>query len=1498
MRLPLLTPLMRTGFRQQLVLTFTIGILLLAVVSSLAISELSSRTVRDKLIEEGRQATESLAAQSTLALLYRSADNAKDAVQATLAFPDIIGVAIYDPQHKVLVSEGEEALPDGVDATWPQVLQLERETEHAWYFFAPVYTGRAAEEGDESPFETSSFEPQLIGYVRLVMGKETLHTMAGDILRGNLIVSVALASLLLLLLLMITTRLTRPLKDLADTMRKAEEGDKLVRAELHGPRDIVHMESAFNTMMGVLEGREQDLERARDSALESARLKGEFAANVSHELRTPLNGVLGMLELLENMGLTHKQREYVEVARNSGASLLALIDDILDFSKVEVGKLKLDPADFNLLEVLDEVVAVLAGQAQRKNLDVGYVIARDAPVVIRGDSGRLRQVLINLAGNAVKFTEQGEVAIDVRLDEVLPDTKLLLRFEVRDTGIGISHEAQQNIFKAFAQADGSTTRKYGGTGLGLAISRQLTELMGGEIGVESEPGMGSTFWFNVLVEQAVQKVPQSESRRNEFAGLRILIVDDSSVNRRFLEQKLSAWGMYHNSIKDGLHAVEMLHSAAAEGRPYDLILLDELMPGIKGAELGRQIAKDPTIARIKVILMTNQPLEFDGDQLPGIAGYLAKPVRESVLYERIASIIRQPLEGKPDNLAEEEGQVVPQPGSRILVVDDNQANQQVAIGMLERLGCRVDIAASGEEAIEAVGRGSYSLVLMDCQMPGMDGYEATARIRAMEGGESHLPIVALTANVREGDNDKCLAAGMDDYLPKPLKLDVLRAKLQQWVIPQSDEPMAAHAAAGNGRIDREVFSELRESVGETFSKIIEYFLEDTPVSLRAMHEAVASRNAQVLADSAHSVKGSAMNFGANKLANLCRKLEELGRSGSIDGATELLQSVASEYEMVKSVLRHEVEPDKGSPLHDNKEQSRVLIVDDDRGMRIALRDVLENDGYQIQEAADGAQAVAICERSMPDLVLMDAVMPLMDGFTACARIRAMPSAKNIPVMIITALEDEHSIERAFKSGATDYIPKPVHFSVLRQRVARMVTAGRAEKRIRRLAYHDGLTGLANRASFHEYLEEQLERARPDGEMLAVLFLDLDRFKIVNDTLGHDVGDLLLKAVADRLLRCVRGGDLVARLGGDEFTVVLDDIRSSAVVSGVAGKICNALSKPFAFMGREVYVTTSIGIALYPADGRDVGTLTKRADTAMFSAKEQGSKYQFYEHDMESAIVRRLEVDSDLRKALVRNELVVYYQPQADLKTGDIVGIEALVRWQHPEQGLIPPSEFIPVAEETGLIEEVGEWVLRHACAQLQSWQQQGFPPMRVAVNLSGRQLENEGLAECVKAVLDETGLPPNLLELEITESSLMKRTEDVVLILHRLKEMGIKLAIDDFGTGHSSLSYLKRFPIDMLKIDRSFVSDLTINSDDSAIITAIIALARSLQLKVIAEGVETKEQKTFLIEQGCDLMQGYYLSKPMPADVFERQFLNQGKGRSNEPASKVSPFYRKKDRTF
>jgi diguanylate cyclase (GGDEF)-like protein len=441
----------------------------------------------------------------------------------------------------------------------------------------------------------------------------------------------------------------------------------------------------------------------------------------------------------------------------------------------------------------------------------------------------------------------------------------------------------------------------------------------------------------------------------------------------------------------------------------------------------------------------------------------------------------------------------------------------------------------------------------------------------------------------------------------------------------------------------------------------------------------------------------------------------------------------------------------------------------------------------------------------------------------------------------------------------------------RQLVLNVEQRKRAEERIRHLAYHDALTDLPNRSLLEDRLTTALAQAHRKSRMLALLYLDLDRFKRVNDTLGHSLGDHILQSVAERLTSIVREADTVARVGGDEFTILLPEISQAQDAIDVADRILRELRRPVMVDHRELPATTSMGIAFYPDDAEEADTLLRNADIAMYRAKEQGrDNYQLYTAAMNARIAERFAVENDLRRALDRNEFVVYYQPQVDLSSQQIVGVEALVRWEHPTRGLMLPADFIPVAEESGLIVPLGEWVLRTACAQAKAWQEAGLPPIRLAVNLSGRQFQQRNLGEMVERALNETSLEPRYLQLEITETVVMHDMDFTIATLNNLKAMGIQIAIDDFGCGHSSLNYLKRLPIDDVKIDRSFVHDLATDPSDAAIVGSVVAMTRELNLNVVAEGVETEEQLAFLKERQCDVVQGFLFSRPVPPDAVEK----------------------------
>lgn len=550
----------------------------------------------------------------------------------------------------------------------------------------------------------------------------------------------------------------------------------------------------------------------------------------------------------------------------------------------------------------------------------------------------------------------------------------------------------------------------------------------------------------------------------------------------------------------------------------------------------------------------------------------------------------------------------------------------------------------------------------------------------------------------------------------------------------------------------------------------------------------------------------------------------------------------------------------------------VVLADDDASFRLLLRRVLENEGYLVMEASDGEEALRICETNHPDLVLLDAIMPDKDGFATCSELQTRDWARRVPVLMLTGLDDEQSIERAFSVGAFDYITKPVNMSVLKQRVRRMLFNSQAEQRMLHLAYHDPLTGLPNRHLLMDRLEQAIMRARRSNQNLAVMFMDLDRFKLINDSLGHDAGDRLLKTIAARLEGVVRRSDTVARLGGDEFTVILEGLNQPQEAAQVAHNILEVMARDIDVEASALTISGSIGIATFPRDGETVGALLKNADIAMYRAKELGrANVQFYTEEMSAAALRRLHIENGLRRGLARGEFRLHYQPKYQIDDNRLLGMEALLRWDHPEEGLLLPGEFISVAEETGIIVELGEWVIRTACEQFKAWQQNGHSVPSLAINLSTRQCRNDGLVEIIGSALAGHQLEPAAIQLEFTEVSLMHQMAQIGDCLEGLHGLGVKIAIDDFGSGCSSLNDLKRFPIDIIKVDGGFVHGLPGSSEDQAIVRAIIGLARGLDLDLVAEGVETAEQAQELQRLGCHQGQGHYWHRPAESDQLFRQ---------------------------
>ena len=562
-------------------------------------------------------------------------------------------------------------------------------------------------------------------------------------------------------------------------------------------------------------------------------------------------------------------------------------------------------------------------------------------------------------------------------------------------------------------------------------------------------------------------------------------------------------------------------------------------------------------------------------------------------------------------------------------------------------------------------------------------------------------------------------------------------------------------------------------------------------------------------------------------------------------------------------------------------KARILIVDDELAVRNLLSSIL-GDSYECKAAESAEEALAYLERETFDLVISDINMGGMSGIELISSVVAtLPDAV---VMMISGNDNIDSPIEAIRRGAFDYIRKPFDIDQVEIAVDRAIShaALLASKRrhendleelvvertakLNYLAYHDPLTDLPNRFFFEDRLSKILDDQAGD-KSAAVLFVSLDRFKGLRDTIGHSLGDRLRKEVGVRLKSAANGGATVARFEGDEFALLLSD-KTAEEVAAFADALFEAFTLPFNIAEYEIFVSVSIGMGLSPDDGSEAQTLLKNAGAALSQARKQGgNNYQFYTSDINDKALKRLEMENDLRRALDRDEFMLHYQPKIDTNTRKVVGMEALVRWNHPEKGLVPPFDFIPLAEETGLIVPMGEWILRTACAQCKVWHDEGYP-LHLAVNLSPRQFQQKDLTGAINGIISETGFDPAYLDLEVTESSLMDNAESAVAVLRELRKTGIKISIDDFGTGYSSLGYLKQLPIDVLKIDKSFVSDVTNNPDDAALVMTIIALAHNLRLKVVAEGVETEEQLRFLHLMKCDEWQGYLYSKPVTAESF------------------------------
>ncbi len=803
-------------------------------------------------------------------------------------------------------------------------------------------------------------DASLAGWVELGLSREPARRRMLAAVMPVLTTAGLLLALGLAATLIVTRRITAPLRSLSAATVAIAEGRLEPPPPIHTGDEVETLAEAFRTMVARLgksraevEEHQRKLEvkvhqrtaalaEATDRAVEMARVareasrtKSQFLANMSHEIRTPMNGVLGMLDLIRGTELSAPQRRFADTAYHSAESLLEIINDILDFSKIEAGRLELSPAEFDLRELVEDVSQMLGPRALEKGLDLATLVREDVHTWVRGDDGRVRQILVNLVGNAVKFTATGGVVVVVEVAEDSPDTQLV-RIEVQDTGVGVAPELRSRLFRPFAQADTSTTRRFGGTGLGLAIARQLAEHMGGTVDLEDRPGGGSIFWFTVLLEKRVPKGGAPASR-GDLRGRRILVVDDNPTNREVLIVQLSAWGAEVEGASSGIEALERLRDRR---RPsIDLAILDMVMPDMDGAHVAHQVRGDPALADVRLVLLSSVFPATDADgHRPPVDASLLKPVRSSELYNLLIDVLAAPgtepaTDLEPAAADAGRGRGIGA-GCRVLLVEDNAVNQQVALGFLEALNCEVTLAANGRQALDACTREAFDLVLMDCMMPEMDGYEATEAIRRHEraAGRRRMPIVALTASALAGDREKCLAAGMDDYLPKPIRQNQLETMLERWgserrpATAESGTPApmesAAHADVCQIETTVDGIAEVLDEAalnailacpgGERILRgAIAAYLKDAPQRIEELRLAQSRADIHVVKRVAHTLKSSSAMLGAFSLSELCLAVELQAAAAGSEAVATGVGNIEAEYARVARALESRVAGENG-----------------------------------------------------------------------------------------------------------------------------------------------------------------------------------------------------------------------------------------------------------------------------------------------------------------------------------------------------------------------------------------------------------------------------------------------------------------------------------------------------------------------------------------------------------------------------------------------------------
>ncbi len=1267
------------------------------------------------------------------------------------------------------------------------------------------------------------------------------------------------------------------------------QGKKLILLELLN--DHYHHEHNF-----LQTGREEVL--LRQKAETASQAKSNFLANMSHEIRTPMTGILGMLELLLKSSLDNGSYSLATMAYTSAENLLAVINNILDFSKIESSKVELELSVFNLHELLKNTIAIMKNQADIKKLKLYADISSKLPIYINGDETKIRQILLNLLSNAIKFTTQGEICLSVSIKEnalvkkefinAKADTidKQWVDFSVIDTGIGISSGKKKDIFNAFIQADHSTTRIYGGTGLGLAITKSLVHFQGGQLGLDTRLGEGSHFWFTLPLEvvdpdkyEIDDKSVKNTSQPNRFSSdVRILIAEDNQINQVLISNILDSFDFDFLVVDNGELVLEALKK-----EHFDLIFMDCHMPVMDGFSCTK-------IIREQQLVNPSVPIvALSADVVKGIKGkcieagmddFLSKPFKQDQLIGILNKWLVSSFTCHSEKKVKNSLQIIPEAN-----IDGAILQELVDSGKEELIQTLIQVYIESTPKLVEELTIAYESHHWDMLRFHAHSFKSSCA----NLGAVHLS--GLCAEL-EAMQDESLKINAQSIIKK-IKQEFIQVlnffTLQLEEFEEADTELENSYENINARLEQiDNKTILIIDNDPLFHSIIEMVL------IEQGFEVLKAKNGQEAFKQLekNTIDIILLDYVLDDLDNyeICRRIRkniqydyipilmlvasddtDSIKAGVSSNANGIILKPINFPVFLQTLGFHLKSADNNKSLHNLNEQ-------------LSHTQIMAQIGCWVWDSKN------ITFKISPFLISMFHIKQPLNQFSLKQYLELVhPDERDQVQRSINAMlkgKIQASINYRVADGFLDKHYNETEYILVKQELMQnslnnRVVVGTIQditqySDMNDIGYQDPLfdplTKLSSRAYFKKQLEEAIYDAKRRKEPFAILYLALDDFHAINDTLGCSAGDELLVTIADRIQGILRNNDCVARVDEDEIAVISSMIHDELGAAVVAERLLEIINDIITLDAYQFKPKVSIGIAYYTSDGKTAEELLKAAKRALYDARtESKSQYAFYHPELTREMASRLQMEKDLRHSIENNELIIHYQPQVNLNTYKIEGLEALVRWQYPEKGLLIPDNFLNVAEKIGFIVELDKWVLKTACQQAADWVENGHQPFKLAVNLSKNQFSDASIVNYVSDVLEKTHWPAGALELEITESTI-KYTQKIKNVIDKLHDLGVKIVIDDFGTGDASLTILKQIPVDSLKIDKLFFQDILTDKKTSTLVDNIICLGHALGFTVIAEGVESHEQFQVLSHLKADLIQGYYFSHPVAAEKVPLMF--------------------------